>query len=353
MAVRERWKNLGAALSIVGAMAGAGLASGREVVTFFSASCQYAGLGIAVAAVSIGVFSAGLMILARRWDVKTLPQLAQKLLGKRMGRAAAILYWLCCALTAAVMLSAGGELMQLTLDVRGAYGIGALATLALAILLARSGSRRSFSGGALFVGLVLFGLWMAMDRREVAVEPYLALGIQPMGGPLSAVLLGVAYAALNVSLCAAALVRLRDRQPARVAIALGAMMGAVLLTLHAAISLQPKGLMARALPCVLLAARYGLIGSQICILLMELAVVTTLATMLGALQWRADDVRGAVAGVALALVLQAAGMMALAGHGYPILGALCAVQLLVLLGVGFRRERRLRNGSVGKVYLPD
>ena len=341
MALREWKSDVCAALSVVGAMAGAGLASGREVASFFSVMGGDAHWGIMAAALGIVGFSIGLRGVARCLNAGTLPELARAMLGPAAGNAAGALHWLCCMLTAAVMLSAGGELMHLALDVRGAYVAGCAGMLLISLWLGRDGRRGCWSGGLLFLGLLAFGVTMALDRRPVEVEPYLTRALCPGGGAPTAVLLGLTYAALNVSLCGAALVQRRECHPVHTGVMLGLLMGLLVATLHLAIAGQPPGLVVRTLPCVLLAARWGRAGYWVCILLMSLAVATTLAAMLRAMQWRADDRRGMAVGALLALGLQSAGMVPLVGRGYPILGALCALLLLLLLGAGIR----LRVGS--------
>ena len=131
-----------------------------------------------------------------------------------------------------------------------------------------------------------------------------------------------------------------DVRPARVGALTGLMMFVMLAPANAALLRGGEAVRSAALPTVVMAARWGLVGYYAVIALMALAVVTTLGAMLRAL---GDQLSGLgrfrlLPGAALAALTSLLRFEPLVSVGYPLLSWACALMLLALLFRG-RDER--------------
>ena len=91
-----------------------------------------------------------------------------------------------------------------------------------------------------------------------------------------------------------------------------------------------------ALPSVVMAQRWGVAGYYLSICALFAAVVTTLSAALSALRAQLAELglrpnQALFFSCAAALMLSMAGLTALVGVGYPAVGLVCAVMLLILL----------------------
>ena len=330
----RRWDQARVALAAMAAVAGTGYASGRELVLFF-AQLGWAGwVGIPFAAAVFGLLMALLCRWAGRMDSGSFAQLCQRLLGCRAGVAAGWLHGLLLALTAAVMLCGAGEVGALTLPLRFGFLWGAALALLIALILNLSGLR-ALPGLGLAVLAVgaLFYAGLALDPRAVRVYLRSEVALALEGSVPAAILLALAYGAMNACLAASAVARFgRGARPAGVGLLCAAMLGALLGCANAAILRGGRELLGQALPTVLLSARWGVAGFWICAGFSFLCAASTLAAALGGLidmARRGGRKRGMIA--LAALVVLACGTLGLAGTvglGYPAVGWLCAALLL-------------------------
>ncbi len=322
------------ALAIVGAVVGAGFASGREVMAFFTRFGAWSWAGIAVAAATMGAVVFRLLALANRVGAGSFVALCERALGKRGGRAGTALYALMLWGTGAAMLSGAGELCAIALPVHGAYGIGFAGMLLLGVYVARRGvgALAWVSAGMAPLCFLLYALLMTRPPLPAQVSLLPA----PIG--LASVPMGIAYAALNIALAAGLLCEQAAQCTARerlgAAMGVAAVLGALLGLSNAAMLPSLSALSDAALPIVRLASGLRLLGFWLCVATLGLAMLSTLAAVLRA-GVQVLPARGAawmhwplVAG--LAALGGAVGFERLVGVLYPALGWAAAALVLWL-----------------------
>lgn len=282
----DKGKELRASLAVMGAAAGTGYASGRELVLFFAQLGRASWVGIGFAAAVFGL----LMALLCRWagtsGATGFAGACRHLLGPRAGGVAGAMHVLLMALTAAMTLRGAGEIGALTLPVRNGFLWGAGIALALALLvnLARLQPLPWMGGAALATGVLFYGA-LAADPRPVRVylpgDTQLALE----GSLPAAALLALVYGALNAGMAASIALRFSrgGARPGRLGLLCGGALAMVLLCANAAIARGGRQLLAQALPTVVLAARWRLAGFWLSAAFTYLCAASTLAAALGGL----------------------------------------------------------------------
>ena len=288
---------VGTAWAIIGAVIGAGLASGREVAAFFSRWGPWSWLGVASATVTIG------------------------LMGHRAMRPAAPAWWRTALLTALLtatggaMLAGSGEIAALTLPLRGAYWLGLAGTLGLAAFF----SERNLAGLAA-LSRALVGSLLALLIPALLLPPTRGAWLTPPSAarPL---IRGLCYGGFNVALATPVLAEAADLPPGekrRLALSSSAALG-LILALGNAVLLRHPGLAGQPLPYVALAARLGRWGQGVAALALYLATLTTLTACLRGLR----GLLRARWAVALPALVALMGFTGAVDALYPALGALC------------------------------
>ena len=122
------------AAAIAAAIAGAGFASGREIVAFFARFGVAGYVGAALAAGLIGWMARETALIAARTGTASFPGLMRLCAGRAWG--SGVLMWLMSIAVSAAMTAAGGELCALAINIHGARQIGMVCTAALAALCA-------------------------------------------------------------------------------------------------------------------------------------------------------------------------------------------------------------------------
>ncbi len=335
------------ALAFVGAVIGAGFASGREVVSFFSSYGSYSWLLILLTV---------LVMIALCW------------LCLRHSGSCDICCWCaiypanrpvlrcvaeCCILFLQMlmggsMVSAAGHMAALALPSDGAYALGAAATIVLALLLGRCGTKPlallSVVLAAAFVAAVV--ALLVFDRGEAAVSlAKQASAAQLMHGALRA----VAYAALNLSLAIGVICRCGGcdcRTSGRSAVLFGLWMVG-LLFISNFLCLKHPELHTSAFPLVTLLSRFGRVGFVLSLSMMYLAVLTTLSAGLYALRTGLEKHLSAWAAslltILLPLAFSFAGFETIVERWYAPAGLLCLALVFVPLLGG--RAKNIENIS--------
>ncbi|NLG24365.1 MAG: hypothetical protein GX558_03350 [Clostridiales bacterium] len=320
-----------AAMAIVVAIVGAGFASGREVVAFFTDMGAASWLGVAAACAGAGYLCYAIMALAQSTGADSLPALYGRLMGAHCERAMHLVYGLLALLTGAAMLAAGGELGALALPTLRAREIGLALTLLASMLAAHSGV-----GMLAALGVALAPCMAAYYGAMLVTGPP-GVAIADAGRLALAVPMGMVYAAFNAAVAGgtACLAGGLARSPARAAtwVALSLLM--LLVPANAALLAADADVRRMVLPSVVLAARWGVAGYYASIAVMWMAVMTTLCAMLCSLAAQLGPLglkplpRLLVAG-ALVTLCSLAGFESLVGVGYPLMGLVCAMALMAL-----------------------
>ncbi len=333
---QERQGEIQSALALVGAVVGAGFASGREVMRFFTMFGSFSWVGCVLAAIVLAGLSAWAAILSNRLGAQDLGTLCRRALGGVGGQAAAWLNGALIAVTAGAMLAAMGELVALALPVHNAYTIGIAVSLVLSTLMARRGlsAIATIGGWLLPTCLLLYALLMRLPAPEASA----ATAAMPTGA-WRALPLAFAYAAMNAALGGGVLCELgRERTTASIlrtcAIA-GVMLLLLLLSANAALYRHVGELRDAALPVVMLSRSLGALGYWLCLVTLVLAVMTTLValqrTLARMLEVHLPQQITWPLVVALPLLTGLTGFDALVGSVYPLMGALSTLLFLAIV----------------------
>jgi uncharacterized membrane protein YkvI len=309
-------------LCVVAAMVGAGFASGREIMRFFS---RY------------GAFSWALVIFAAlvtAWMLRRM--LALGGVQSRLGKG------LLCLFSLAVgggMTAAAGELWALTVPVQHARTLGSIMTLTLCLWLA-GGSLR----GMAWLGRVLIPFLLAVlalclrvsgDDRQKSVT---------LGDGVLAVLSVAGYCGLNGMTASGVLGGPRPRREQNGISAAVGFLTALLLCLGNAALLPHAAVLSDApLPTVFLLRAYGKPGYYLSAAVLYLAASTTLIAVLRELMtlsapYLPKQKRPLIGLCVLAVSLL--GFEDIVGKAYPVLG-------WAWLGLLLLRKRSMDAGSIG------
>lgn len=291
------------AVCVLSAMIGAGFASGREVMQFFS---QY------------GAFSWVLCVL---FGAETGLLCRAVIREDGDGREKWLLapLYLC---TAAGMIAAAGDLWALTVPLYGARTLGAAGTLALCFL----ARKRPFAAlNALGRGLIALLLLMILLCFGVPAE---GTDMDTAEEKLPALLRMLGYGGLNAALCAHILREGTRDQTAKQKAVLPVVIGGgafLLLAMENGALLRHPELKNAALPTVMLLRGLGKAGYYLSALLLYLAAGTTLISCLSGFNKMMKDQWVPVLVYALSLI----GFSGIVEKFYPLLGFLFLLCLLM------------------------
>lgn len=288
---------------LVGAVVGAGLASGREIAAFFSRYGGWSIAGIIVAVVVICVLA----------DTR-LPSVWQ---GKWPERVWNILLSLLLIATGGAMLSGAGEVASLMLPVHGAYWLGLLGTLVLAWFLAH----RTVAGLA-WVSRILLGVLTALIVLGLTLPPMKAASIYAYH-PAEAVVRGMTYGGFNASLQAPimAMALNRTAKERKRAAWMAGLLIFLLLMLGNAVLLRHPALIAEPMPFMQMLHAFGKPGYYLGGISLYLAILSTLTACMRGL-------KGGILSGAGILLVSLLGFTGVVEIAYPLLGGGCFLMLL-------------------------
>ena len=297
-------------LCVGAAMVGAGFASGREIMRFFS---QYGAFSWALVAFAAAVTA----WMLRRMLVSG---------GVRSPAGKGLL----CLFSLAVgggMTAAAGELWALTVPVRCARTLGSVVTLALCLWLA-GGSLR----GMAWLGRVLLPFLLAVLVLCLRVPDDYQQKAFTLWESVLAVLGVVGYCGLNGMTAAGVLSGSRPRQEQNgIALAVGLLTALLLGLGNAALLPHAAALSDAPLPTVFLLRAYGKAGYYLSAAVLYLAASTTLIAVLrGLLTLAAPYIlryRKPLVGLCV-LAVSLLGFQDIVGTAYPALGWLYLMLLL-------------------------
>lgn len=290
---------------LLGAVVGAGLASGREVASFFGRYGAWGFAGVALAAGTL--FLLGGTALPAAWRGRWPERLWRTLLT------------LLLIATGGAMLAGAGEVAALTLPLHGAYWLGMAGTLALSWMLARRTAT-----GLMWVSRAMLAVLAILIGLGLTLPPMQAVALTEASVP-AALLRGVTYGGFNAALmhpvmAGAAVLPQKER---RRGLLLACGMAAALLTAGSAVFLRHPALMGEALPFIRLMARLGQAGHWLGAAALYLAILSTLTVCIRSTGggWLP------LAGIVLTAMLGFSGVVDAA---YPLLGGACAAMLAAM-----------------------
>lgn len=201
------WRSLQVAFTFVGTVVGAGFASGREVMQFFTRFGS-GGAVLILAATALFVWIGGkIMLLAARLNAKSYEDLNKHLFGERLGRLSSHLMLFILLAVNAVMLAGGGTIFSEHLGIN--YQAGMLLTMLACFLLLRKGMSAILTVNTLVVPIMmLFTLYLLSDTLTSHPGGEIGVTQWQLASPLAAGMSPLLYAAFNLSLAQAVLVPL-------------------------------------------------------------------------------------------------------------------------------------------------
>lgn len=317
------------AFSAVGAVVGAGFASGQEIDGFFARFGRNGLLGAGAAIIII----AGLA----GWAL-THPGIAGMpagWAGRWPGRLWRCIFGALALASGGAMLAGAGELAALMLPIPLAYPVGLIVTLGLALLMARG--RQAIP----WVSKVLVGLTVLMALAGWAL-PVKSAAVVWKNGLLDSLIHGASYGGMNMALVVPLLALSADEltpQGKKQCILLTAGIMGALLTAGILLFYRHTALIGQTLPFIRMMGFYGRLGWQVSGITLYLALLTTACAALRSLY--ALLPKRPWTGVAAPLMLLACSALGFAGmvsRVYPVLGAGC-LGLLVAAAVAARGEK--------------
>ena len=298
---------------IVGAMVGAGFASGREIMHFFSRYGKWSWLLILLSA----SFTVYLIIRVLKNDKHAF------VTDDKMSRLRNAVFMLLLLSTGGAMVSAAGEVAAVTLPVHRARTTGAFLTLCFCAW-AGSKSLRWLKGisAVLLPSLVLLQILALFIPGSGTLRPGLSWREAP-----GAVFSAIGYSGTNVVLAAQIIKEegkgKSSRGQARLAFGTGTVMALLLAAENGALLPHRSEMTNAALPTVLLMRNYGLAGFYLSAAVLYLAVITTLIAVLrGAVAVLSEYVSGNAEWIAAlaAASISLLGFKQVIASVYPVLG---------------------------------
>lgn len=331
MALRE--KKIYSLLGCVGAIIGAGFVSGREIVSFFSRYKNHSWWLIGLSVVTMIFLCCMCMRNAEHGG--ELP-FSQNFPGR-------ICLMVMLLILAGSMTAAAGHMISLLLPTRSAYLLGVTGTLCIAWLLSK-GSMKPYS--ILSFALTAVFLWMIFSALNNSPQTNVNhVSMASSGNLVKAGLYAVGYGAMNIAVSMGVLCRNGQgctREKNRKSLLLGFLLGALLFVSNTLYLRNPQ-VINNAFPIVPFFSTFGRIGYMGCLLLLYLAILTTLIALVLVLRSGFEQTNlPKVAIMPFVLGLPAAiscvGFEEIVDHLYAPGGLLCFV-ILILAGSRNKKEK--------------
>ncbi len=306
---------VGAVLCLTGAMVGAGFASGREVMAFFS---RYGGFSWALCAL-VGAETGLLTERILRRD------------REQTGLAVTWLLMLLYLFLAGGMTAASGALWALTVPLHAARTLGGGATLLLCVTVSRYPlkimGKLGWGLGILLLTAVI--LCYLIPSQAAETEQARQTDFIP------AVLRALGYGCMNVTLSRGILNDLREhgtkKQKKRIALASGLTAGGLLMMENGVLLRHLPDLQDAAMPMVMLLRGFGKAGYILSAALLYISVVTTLIAVCGGVRalLPRDTEKGMILFGLSVCCVALLGFEGIVDRWYPILGWLCFAAYLI------------------------
>ncbi len=212
----------------VGTVVGAGFATGREIVEFFTKYGLFGLMGIIVAGFLFIHLGTKLLILSKRINATSYQEVMVFLFGRKVGGFVNIFMLIVLLGLTSIMLSGAGAIFQeqLGLSVR----IGVVVTIVLTFLVMTFGINGLFSVNLLVVPmLIIFSVLLAAQVFSLDVFLKQVEESHRLNGKW--ILSAFSYAAFNITMAAAVLVPLANEIEDEKVLKRGGIIGGSLLTL--------------------------------------------------------------------------------------------------------------------------
>ncbi|RST75315.1 hypothetical protein D4T97_008685 [Siminovitchia acidinfaciens] len=226
----KKWSEAFQVASVyVGTIVGAGFATGREIVEFFTRFGFLGTIAIFLAGILFIVMGSKIMLVAIEIKAKSFEQLNEYLFGRRLALIMNIFLMVMLTGVCAVMLSGSEALFTEQLGLPSRTGL--IFTIILTLFVMASGVKGLFAVNALVVPMMVifnFLVMLSVLKLGSGSIPLLLFSDVDRGG--EAVLSAFSYAAFNLALAQAVLVPMAAEIKDRTAVKLGGVIGGLLLT---------------------------------------------------------------------------------------------------------------------------
>ncbi len=316
------------ALACLGAVIGAGFASGREMVAFFSRYGSYAPWLSIIAAAAMALLC--WLCMERRVEEWSCLYAGEPV-WIRFGAKLCVMVLL--ILTGGAMLSAAGHVFKLCFEWEWAYAVGVAGTLLMAWQMGNNRLRAMslLSAGLSMIFIAMVCLAMLIPRGEaIALEAEEKLGLPALNA--------VGYAGMNMTLAIGVTCKCSsERRNGLTAVWFGGMMLVLMLASNQLYQRHPEW-MEGAFPIVQVMSGFGRLGFWLSASLIYLAVFTSLTAVLCALR---SAVKSMCIGMGLPLVVSCIGFEGIVDGLYAPAGLLC----LALVFMPLARRKILTSGN--------
>ena len=243
-------------------------ASGRCVSVFYAQAGRNSWAGILVSGIIYAFLMGGIARLKRRNGAGSLPTLYAAVVGRRTGRLLTLLHGLLYAFALCMLADSAGNAAALMLPVHHAKTIGACAALTAALMISAGGAGK-FGTAGLAVFLLITGFYFALliyGRMPQAGEMSYYVELKLENAPWAAALLALVHACLAAVLGAAAAVRLfpMHLKAYSTGMIAAAAFALPLLIGNGIFALFPGKIIALQQPFAALSGEWGAIGYYIC-----------------------------------------------------------------------------------------
>ncbi|THF83349.1 YkvI family membrane protein [Cohnella fermenti] len=276
----KRWGlSLQIAFTFIGTVVGAGFATGREVMQFFTRFGHWGALMILVSTALFVWLGSKMMLTAAEIKAKSFEDMNRHLFGDRAGAWVSHLMLIVMLGVNSVMLAGAGSVFSEHLNL--GYQTGLLVTMFACFFLLRKGMSAILTINSIVVPLMMIftSLLVAHALNGPGADRWLTL--QTDASPWAAWMSPLLYAAFNLSMSQAVLVPLGHAISDPVALKRGAWLGgigigAMLLAGHLTLSSQMPGVLQYDIPMGGIAREVGALIHWIFVLLIFMEIFTTL-----------------------------------------------------------------------------
>ena len=342
------WRSLQVAFTFIGTVVGAGFASGREVMQFFTRFGNSGVILILAATVLFVWVGSKIMLLAAGLKARSYEDLNKHLFGERFGRWSSHLMLFILLAVNAIMLAGGGTIFSEHLGMN--YQVGMLLTMLACFLLLRKGMSAILAINTFVVPIMmLFTVYLLVDTMQN--YPGFSAGMSAMhvSSPWAAGMSPLLYGAFNLSLAQAVLVPLGSSIGDPRVLRRGAWMGGVgigtlLLAGHFTMIAHMPEIALLDIPMGGIAQQFGVWIHGIYILLIYSEIFTTLVSDIFGLNTQLQDRIRLRGGMLTAVLLVLCFIFGQFGFGpllstlYPLFGMLSLGWLFLII-----RDRSLRH----------
>lgn len=337
--MKEWAKSLQVALTFIGTVVGAGFASGREVMQFFTRFGFWGPLLIILSTVFFVWIGAKVMLLSASLNAKSYEDLNKYLFGEKVGRWVSHLMLLILLGVNAVMLAGAGSIFSGNLNL--SYQSGLLITMFACFMLLRRGMNAILTINTFVVPMMIgFTVFLVVETlRHPSSVHWLTAPNE--SSPWAAWLSPFLYAAFNLSMSQAVLVPLGASIGNKKILRRGAWIGGIgigvlLLAGHVAMATRMPGIMQFELPMAGIARELGAWLHWIYIFLIFMEIFTTLVADIFGLTLQLEERTGASQWMLTAMLLLLCFLVGQFGFGplldnlYPMFGLLSLAWLFLI-----------------------